>query len=472
MTNRFPTEEDILKKVKKKTTEKHILTAENASSEYITKWKKNNLIRYELLYEDNEYIPMTVKDANNGDVYVIEDGTEDFLSQLKTRGYNHAVLTGDGGMGKTTTVLHILDKCLGKCKQAIYIPLNDYSPAKTLQKSIKAAFRIIGSNDSVLTMKKFDDLINNDDIILLLDGFNEISDFDGDVDGERFIRSKYDNEQAFFKEIAMFYDKKNIQILLTSRNDVNNYIINAGGFTKLQFEPITKQRIDKWLSDHLSDNDISSLSEMPCDVLGNPMLLKMYAVGVREQRLLNNSQKDGFLDKPNTAGEIIWNYMEHQIRKSINQYEERDKDRGFSIFLFRHLVPYIAYRVEKKDGFSFTYDDVVEYVDAFESQIKDSYKKHKLRSHAITVFFDNPDRERYLLDDICVNRYGLLERLSGGEDTFAFTHQHFRDVFSVTHIKNQMKLNDKNVFTERVFPFHITRMLLEILQEHKYLPRS
>jgi serine/threonine protein kinase len=434
---------------------KYELNAENSSRERVTKWKNTNAKIYELLYESDEYISMTVKDAETGDVY----NSETFLSQLEANGCRHAVLVGDGGMGKTTTSLLILEKCLDKHEQAIYIPLSEcsYSSEKFLQKSIKAAFSNEENRNSPLTNNDYEDLIAEEDIILLLDGFNEIANFD--------------NEQAFFDELKELAQKKHIRILLTSRNDVYN-VNQIGGFAHLQLEYISNEKISEWLSSHLPDGEKAAVpSGLPYEILGNPMLLKMYAIDIREQQFLSDAQKKGFLDKPTTAGEIIWNYLEHQIRKSKKLYEKNVKSKDFSAILLRHLLPYIAYRIEKQDSFNFTLLDLKGFLRDFQKDFaknRDSSEAFSFFEEAFDGFFDNKYGAKYLVEQ-CLDVYCLLKT---EEKSYTFTHQHFRDIFSATHIMNRMKLNDKSIFTERIFPFHISRMLSEILREHKYEKRG
>ena len=446
----------------------------------ITDWKEGNSKIYELLYDNDVYIPMMAKETDNEVAYNLDK----LLSQLEANGYRHAVLTGDGGMGKTTTSLRVLENCLTEHEQAVYIPLSEYSPVKSLEDAIKESFGIRGNNDTALTHKDYVDLITDDEIVLILDGYNEISDYKGKIDGKPVECLKYNNERALLDEIKELVEKKYIRIIITSRSSINVFPLNLDSFAKLEFEKITSEYIVKWLSAYLPEDNIDSNKiNLPFDVLGVPMLLKMYAIDIGLQRDLAGEDDDGFLDNPTTAGEILWNYFEHQIRKSIKLYEKTDNAKGsekvlfkdFSRILFKHLLPYIAYRIEKEqeqDKLSFTITELKGFLKDYR-KLFESYRDLSDDLSALEIAFDTFLADAYshkLLTKPCCDVYGILENVNNTDKKFSFNHQYFRDFFSAYHIRNQMKLNDKEVFTERIFPFHISRMLLEILQEHKYVP--
>ena len=58
--------------------------------------------------------------------------------------------------------------------------------------------------------------------------------------------------------------------------------------------------------------------------LGVPTLLKMYAIDLSRQKDTDMNDDDDFLNNPITAGEILWNYFEYQIRKAENRSEKTD----------------------------------------------------------------------------------------------------------------------------------------------------
>jgi len=425
-----------------------------AYSEYqFYEWKEKSERIYSILYKNNECIPVTLKDAS------VEINVSDCLTLLESRDCRHAILIGEGGMGKTYTCMTLGERYLKQDKQVIYIPLCDYSSDKSIKKSIIKTFGIESDSD-------YESLIDDDEIILLLDGYNEIN--------AKFL-------YALFTEIKELRSKKCIQILLTSRSDVIH--LETIDFTRFTFMPISNRTIDGWIEQYVSDGAKLNLSAELYDILRNPMLLKMYALNISDQVLIDNKQKSHFLNSPNTTGEIIWNFLEHQIIKAKAIYKPdidvdgTDKGLGedFGKILLRYLLPYIAYQVEKNEKSYFTLVDLEEYIDNFSVHFENNYKKiNDLIQHKRTVnhFLNIEDKSTVLLkrcvDSFCIIKLRQID--SADDETYDFIHQHFRDILSATHIRNQMILNDKDVFIERNLPFHISRMLLEILQEHKYEP--
>ena len=412
------------------------------SQKQLNEWKARNGKLYHTLHEDDEYIPMKLKDDKNEEYNV-----DDFLSKLRKKFCPHAIIIGEEGMGKTTTCMRLWEIYLKK-KQVFYIPLYNYNIVNTVRKSIMETYNIETEFD-------YNHLMDNENVILLLDGFNE-------------MKSKYNCD--FFEELDKLSTKKNVQILITSRSDIVRFATIH--FTKLTFEPINNEMTDKWLKEHVPNYITTALSKELYAVLSNPILLKIYAISVNGQSSSNQEQRTEFLSNPSTTGEIIWNFMEYQIVKSKNLREEKE---GFSKILFRYLLPYIAYRIESQGDYHFTLIELNKYIDEFENYFKENYNKFDdLIYHEDIVhdFFNKKGRTKFLLD-LCKDNFCIIRPITGNkEDTYSFIHQYFRDIFSATHLKNQMKLRDTTVFTERIIPFYISRMLFEILQEHKSVKPS
>ena len=199
-----------------------------------------------------------------------------------------------------------------------YIPLCDYSPINTIRKSIIDIYGVETEDNYNQLMKE--------DVFLLLDGFNE-------------MKSEYNRN--FFEELKELSAKKQVQILITSRNDVID--VETSNFTKLKFEPISDKEIENWLKKHSPNYKENTLSPELYNILRNPMLLKIYAISINESILISQTQKAELFKNPTTTGEIIWNFLEYQIIKTTNLGKEYE---GFNRILFRHLLPYIAYQIE------------------------------------------------------------------------------------------------------------------------------
>jgi len=186
-------------------------------------WRENNEKLYQVLAKNDEHIRMKLKDSDDEAEYYIED----LLDRLAEKDCCHAILTGDGGVGKTTTCMRILDVYKNQNKQFIYIPLREYNAVShTLKRHINGVFKIDSDSD-------YKHMTEEENIVLLLDGFNEIAE--------------YKDQFELLKELDTLRKNKYMQIIITSR-DLNEITKPATiGFSKLTFEPVTNAFIDEWL---------------------------------------------------------------------------------------------------------------------------------------------------------------------------------------------------------------------------------
>jgi len=416
------------------------------SERQFKEWKEKNEIIYSALYGNDERIPMTVKDGDN------EYNINTLFAKLESQKCRHAVLVGEGGMGKTFTCMLLGERHLNE-KPVLYIPLCDYSLDRPIKKNIMRAFGVESDDD-------YEYLIDEEEMLILLDGFNEI---------------KSEFAHAFFMELRDLKVGEHIQTLITSRTDMLH--VETANFAKLLFVPISDKVIDVWLEKYAPDNRVLGFSHELYNILSNPMLLKIYAVNIRGQISLTHSQKSKFLDNPITAGEIIWNFLEHQIIKTKNIFEDGTENEGFGIIFFRFLLPYIAYQLESTEKSSFTLRDLKKYIGDFHSYFKTNcdYFDDLIRYEDTVINLLTAENKTGTLLEWCTESFCIIKLRQVGDaksEAFDFIHQHFRDIFSAIFIKNQMELENKSVFTSRVLPHHVSQMLMEILQEHKNVKPS
>jgi WD40 repeat protein len=445
---------EILRNGAEEIKKRHIYNFKYFKNEFYYYTKKNEGL-YGNLYVNNQHIPIKL---------ICNELSINIMDFINDNNFRYACLTGEGGMGKTYTCINLGIKCIDKEKCVVYIPLHDYDKQYFIEESIKVAFGIQSETEDV-----YKDLINEEEIFILLDGYNEIN-------------SNYiDN---FAKEFEELCSKSYLKILITSRNDDYKKIkneLNAKKFEMLSFMLITNEIIDEWMKKYTSQNTKVLPSEY--NVLRNPMFLKIYAYNINEQKKTINPEDYNFLKNPTTAGEIIWNFLEHQIIKSEESKYKNTKENnidiireGFGKILLRYLLPCIAYNIEIDGKLDFELPDLEKYIKSFDkyynenNNIVPDFIKYK---STINYFLYKLDDRANCLIEQCT-KYFCIVYESG--ETYTFTHQYFRDIFSATHIKNQMELICKNksidisVFTQKTFLPHIIQMLSQILQEHKKKP--
>jgi hypothetical protein len=213
----------------------------------------------------------------------------------------------------------------------------------------------------------------------------------------------------------------------------------------------------------------------------------MYSLynSLKKEKLHDNLEGLGFLITPITAGEIIWNFIEYQALETDGYYKTNKDEAGLGTIIFRLLLPFIAYQVEtnKEENIVFTKKELECYIDNFEKHfdvnsneilLKFEYfsgetKESDLLKRTLKIFYAKESEVADDLIKLCAENICIIRELEN--NTYEFSHQYFRDIFSATHIMNQMKLKDKSVFTTRTLPVYIYKMLSDILQEHKYIPK-
>lgn len=412
-----------------------------ASKDRLLNWKSVNGRLHEILQQKKNCIPIKLR-YRSEHIKVL-----DAISFLNNQENRHGVLIGDGGMGKSTICIKVWEQCLCNNQLAFYMPLNEYNESN-------------GNNikhyicNYYITNVDYDDklvprLIKEMPVVLLLDGFNELN--------PNFIYS-------FLQEIKEIREWNNLQIIITSRTSLSDQIY-VDEFTELEIDGVEREEIDKYVArfnQHILDAKLYK-------VLVNPMMLLIYINSLTIMKKSYNIQnvfKLKFIDNPTSNGEVVLNFLNHEILKS----EMIGKEGVISYIFIYYVIPYVAYNVELSENpYLFSYKELCKYLNDFASEVLNEYInkfdillmcKHEIKKMNIY----NSDVLEVILHNIN-NRFSILCKNDNNE--FSFTHQIFRDTFSAIHIKNQMILNKKEALERRILPYYLSDILSDILQEHK-----
>lgn len=177
------------------------------------------------------------------------------------------ILEGVAGIGKTTLFKHICLNIIKKSKKIIPI----YLELKYFTFSHKNFLDFIYHSFSTVTLIDkdiFQEIIKNNQIILLLDGFDELPI----------------NTDNFITMLKNFKQKFKIPIIISSRP--NDKIFRLSNFTKYEVLPLNKEQIIEivkktYCNQKILENSfINNLNEnylvLFYDIVSNPMLLKMF----------------------------------------------------------------------------------------------------------------------------------------------------------------------------------------------------
>jgi|GEM_PF-7086206 len=362
---------------------------------------------------------------------------------------SHVYLYGDGGIGKTTSLMKYVQGKLskkdvvkkGKTQQKdevskddprvfILIKLNEYEYynsndnlflIKYVEKFINFAYRFETINDEFKRN-------NNDspEYILILDGINEIS-FD--------LKSRLMNElNDYIKKDSEY---KNTRIILTGRNK-NNYDGNDN-LKKYELQPITEETITKYLKGkEYTDDRIKKIkSNIPLlECIKLPFYLCKFAdIGKFSE---NNHIS--------SRCEILTAYYDREI----NKYQDNEK-KYILEFILRYIIPQIAYNMEKNCKREISEKDLTEIIkNLLASANKHEYRRNRSRSSR-GVFRDIKPEQ--ILDILLDEIYIINERdINIATCQYEFVHDNTRDYFTAAYIINTMKFASQyyetNLFQE------------------------
>lgn len=356
----------------------------------------------------------------------------------------HVSLFGIGGLGKTTSLLSI-----DWPAPAIYIPLRYFTKDSTIDNYIQKTTLDLDSelyhSFSILCNEAWSKKPN---IILILDGINEITDST--------------DRNAVLRDIAINWRiRKGVQLIVSSRYDVSSDMKSVN-MLQLHLDRLTKTQIRNYLTS-LSINTPKSSSRL-WHVIDTPLMLNLYA---RNQllKMKYGTDPDIELRENLNAGSIIWNYLQSEIYRCKVSLEDSCNIIN-TVIAAEFIAPYIAYKMQQSNGlFSISQGKMTEWIrDAY-----DSYQKHK-KSGTL------PQRLRRIemtqgADLFAANKfYKLLTKnmclFLEVEGNIQLMHQHFRDALAALYLYQLAETASESVPEEWKLPLdqYVGEFLSDLFQ--------
>ncbi|SDF90259.1 WD40 repeat [Dyadobacter soli] len=393
---------------------------------------------------------------------------------------SQALLVGDGGMGKTVSLLLLWRDLLfdENGPVPIFIPLNEYNSSSEAERN-DFVVRYIYKN--LLNIPEPpDETVNalwqlfetsrdgKPSLILLLDGLNEVT-----VPKGRLM--------ATLNDLAARAD--GTQMVISSRNkQIEKLDLASESAALMQILPLTQETVVAYLKE--------KGQEVPAnkDLLGlfsNPMMLTLYS-GANNIALRFKDDDRFHFRKVTTYGELLWNFNEAQLAQLTDANDEADI--RYQNFLLRVLVPYIAYRMEDRGKYAITIRKLADPVFNFKTLLDEAFAeldteeltdiypefegKRKELGLGILTELDDKEQRSGKVKQFLVERLRVL--VMEGDD-LRFLHQNFRDFFAVCHIRNvtQVAMVRRvlpDVFFRNYIPVYLRRLLGEIEGEHNVIP--
>ena len=369
----------------------------------------------------NSTLVLEARDSNNE----LKTVREIVAESWEKGSQNHLMIEGEGGIGKTVTLLSIPDKFTPFPVPAIYIPLHELTKKEDpIEHYIK---RWILNNKEDLYVQLLE-LIDKPwdkgpQLMLLLDGFNEIA---------------AENRQIISEDIGRWSEYPGIQIVTSSRYDIHTYVALSYDYSTIKLQPLSDRTVDDYLNSAgipiPADNAVKKLITIP-------LLLKLYEK--TELILGQRENKSSSFRKVENAGTIVWNYLQCELYR----FGKDNENAKTAIIAMEFIAPYIAWQMQQNSLFVLNNKEFHDFVDG-------AYKL--MESH-----FNNPNDFPIHIQEAIQRANGapqldsirnLLEEhlclFAQAGNNHKLMHQQFRDALAAMHLINSIYLSDDSRPTE------------------------
>lgn len=459
-------------------------------TEYLQSALKSHLYRQ---IEDNDYalpgnltniLYPAVTDPEMGE-YIADPELADpplirYLQETSLSARRHVFFVGEGGMGKTASMLKACEYLLSQGKLAIYLPADELGACKSLSDYLFEY--VCGENEHLMRLLKHsmaDTPSNEPNVFIFLDGVNEISD--------RAVI-----ETLFRKEMKNKYLRGNYDVafFLSARYDMRGLLGMEEYFHLARFTHLTDEQLDAYL-DSLSLPLITDPQLRY--ILRTPLMLTLYArtsIGQDETSVhVKGLSPD---PHPDTPGRVIGNFFLSQLLRAAGWMDGNLADY---LVLVEYVLPRLAYlavaagnsRQVSRDTMMKVLDEV-RYPDAAFDTASAAAPSSDSRGH---YAWFRSDRLCEVCDDWNVNVDSLLSYavktfhfLSENEEssTYGFLHQSFRDYFAAFHLSNEIRALERDPsrlsgtgsldLEKDRYPAEIMEYLADILHEDMACPEK
>jgi WD40 repeat protein len=420
--------------------------------------------------------PVSIEEGTNSSH--IHETVITLLPRLWNRSCEHAVIVGEGGMGKTVSLVRLWETYLDRINSGsdetipVFIALNEFNNRTNstgdfiLSLIAKSYLDDEGLKNVLHKLFKARgqrvDGINVPSVVLLLDGFNEIT---------------VEKRELLLELNHLVEQCPGIQVVITSRYDMRGNF-NWGQWNLVKLKELEKDKVEEYLQ---GKGMAVPGQERLRGLLRNPMMLTLYAASCEVQENQRDSRYCCFKDKVESPGELLWNFIEAQVAKLPDRVGLDEARVVYYWFLLKYLLPGLGYEMEKAGLFAFTYAQVQERLDHLcqrfsQEDFLDTFTQfgkyeEMLPLGECTDGRDRRSRTARLRDIFCNELHLLVEE----GQTLRFLHQDFRDFFAAVHLLNEAEISINKgeipgVFKKRILDYFVRRLMGEIEGEHRSKP--
>jgi hypothetical protein len=283
------------------------------------------------------------------------------LPRLWDRPCQHTIIAGEGGMGKTVSLVRLWKTYLDRVHSGldepipVFIALNEFNRRTGAARDFILSWvadSYLGDEGLKNVLKKLlkageqrEDRLKVPSVVLLLDGFNEIT---------------VEKRELLVELNRLAEQCPGIQVVITSRYDMRGNF-NWGHWNLARLKALEKEKTEAYLQG--KDMAVPGQERLR-NLLCNPMMLTLYAASGQVLENQRESRSCCFKETVETPAELLWNFIEAQVAKYYRQSELDEGQKYFYKFLLKMLLPSLGYEMEKAGQFQLTgkeLDDILEH---------------------------------------------------------------------------------------------------------------
>lgn len=401
----------------------------------------------------------TIQDADVGTLYRDPTNLEVSLNQYwEEHPMQHILLLGEGGMGKTVSMLKTTEYLLKKRVHAVYIPLHTIDFRRQSLKEYIIS-KVFDTREYWEDMEQYAKSPPTDkpNLVLLLDGINEVNpDY-----VEQLLRSQIRDELMRWS---------GTQLILSSRYDFRSSNNMESTLQLLTMQDLEQSQIEDYLTKmglpHPNNDNILSL-------LRNPLRLTLYADAEVSRSVYSAVPGIELEYPPDSPGKIIGNYIKTQLFRAAR--DNQANIRAYQVLL-EYALPEIAYNMVCNSTFILSQQEIIDILaaDSGETYTFRWYEQDRMHQLDSTKSFHWNSVELF---NISIS--GLHFLCKTGKNSYEYLHQSFRDYFSALHLANEMRwihrIEDRfslcdHLLEKRSYPNEILSYVADITSESKATP--
>ncbi len=355
------------------------------------------------------------------------------------------MLVGEGGIGKTVSMLATAAELCRNGVPAVYIPLHALPFLNTQGNFVRnyiegAALQSSESTLDAICGPRPREASGRPSLVILLDGWNEI--------GERRVMGNWLTE-IIQEEIESFWlSSTNAQVVIAGRTYMDSFGTWRHRWSYLKVQRLRRARIEAFLNK-------AKVAQPPEDhpiwkTLGNPLMLTLYACNEAQKDNCRNNPCCRFIDdhRANTQPAVIWNYLQCQINKAVLISQGPDTAMS-KILAIHYAAACVGWAMVKNGVFRISRGHLATLLDEarehFESSWKESSYVGRASSRCSAI---EPAWNTAELSDALFSSVKLLidETPLGDSDqqydddvthNVGFLHQNFRDFYAALFMRNE-----------------------------------